>query len=136
MERSFIEYNGVKYPTIEIALSKVSDIESDEIVTIADYELWAAIEDNYEDGDKDAVLVENYHYTLRYENNINAGTATVYIEPINANDVNGSKTCTFTIKEHVRTVVPDARKEATCTETGITEGSHCSVCKKIIVVVV
>ena len=82
---------------------------------------------------KDAVLVENYHYTLRYENNTDAGTAKVYIEPINANDVNGSKTCTFTIKEHVHTVVTDARKEATCTETGLTEGSHCSVCKKVLV---
>lgn len=62
MERSFIEYNGVKYPTIEIPLSKVSDIESDEIVTIADYELWAAIEDDYEDGDKVAVWIENNVY--------------------------------------------------------------------------
>ncbi len=62
MERSFIEYNGVKYPTIEIALSKVSDIESDEIVTIADYELWAAIEDDYEDGDKDAVWLDDNVY--------------------------------------------------------------------------
>ena len=62
MERSFIEYNGVKYPTIEIALSKVSDIESDEIVSIADYELWAAIEDDYEDGDKDAVSIDDSVY--------------------------------------------------------------------------
>ena len=62
MERSFIEYNGVKYPTIEIALSKVSDIESDEIVSIADYELWAAIEDDYEDGDKDAVWIDDSVY--------------------------------------------------------------------------
>ena len=64
MERSFIEYNGVKYPTIEIALSKVSDIESDEIVTIADYELWSAIEDDYEEGVKDAVWLDDkiYYY--------------------------------------------------------------------------
>lgn len=64
MERSLIEYNGIKYPTIEISLSKVSDIESDEIVTIADYELWAAIEDDYEDGDKDAVWLDDkiYYY--------------------------------------------------------------------------
>lgn len=62
MERSFIEYNGVKYPTIEIALSKVSDIESDEIVIIADYELWAAIEDDYEDGDKEPVWLDDKIY--------------------------------------------------------------------------
>lgn len=62
MERSFIEYNGVKYPTIEIALSKVSDIESNELVTITDYELWAAIEDDYEDGDKEAVWIDNNVY--------------------------------------------------------------------------
>ena len=62
MERSFIEYNGVKYPTIEIALSKVSDIESDEIVIIADYELWAAIEDDYEDGEKEAVWLDDKIY--------------------------------------------------------------------------
>ena len=62
MERSFIEYNGVKYPIIEISLSKVSDIESDEIVIIADYELWAAIEDDYEDSDKEAVWFDDKIY--------------------------------------------------------------------------
>ena len=62
MERSFIEYKGVKYPIIEISLSKVSDIESDEIVIIAEYELWAAIEDDYEDGDKDAVWLDDKIY--------------------------------------------------------------------------
>lgn len=64
MERSFIEYNGAKYPTIEISLSKISDIESDEIVTIADYELWSVIEDDYEEGVKDAVWLDDkiYYY--------------------------------------------------------------------------
>lgn len=64
MERSFVNYKGVKYPTIEISLSKVSDIESDEIVSIADYELWAAIEDDYENGVKDAVWLDDkiYYY--------------------------------------------------------------------------
>ena len=59
MERSKINYKGIDYPTIEIALSKVSNIESNELVTIADYELWAAIEDDYEDGDKEAVWIDN-----------------------------------------------------------------------------
>ena len=62
MERSKISYKGIDYPTIEIALSKVSNIESNELVTIADYELWAAIEDDYEDGDKEAVWIDNNVY--------------------------------------------------------------------------
>lgn len=62
MERSKINYKGNDYPTIEIALSKVSNIESNELVTIADYELWAAIEDDYEDGDKEAVWIDNNVY--------------------------------------------------------------------------
>ena len=62
MERSKINYKGIDYPTIEIALSKVSDIESNKLVTITDYELWAAIEDNYEDGDKEAVWIDNNVY--------------------------------------------------------------------------
>ena len=35
--------------------------------------------------------------------------------------------------EHVHTVVTDAAVEATCTETGLTEGSHCSECNEVIV---
>ena len=62
MERSKINYKGIDYPTIEIALSKVSNIESNELVTIADYELWAVIEDDYEDGDKEAVWIDNNVY--------------------------------------------------------------------------
>ena len=62
MERSKINYKGIDYPTIEIALSKVSNIESNELVTIADYELWAAIEDDYEDGDTEALWIDNNVY--------------------------------------------------------------------------
>ena len=62
MERSNINYKGIDYPTIEIPLSKVSDIESDEIVTIADCELWAAIEDDYYNGDKEAVWLDDKIY--------------------------------------------------------------------------
>lgn len=62
MERSKINYKGIDYPTIEIALSKVSDIESDEIVTITDYELWAAIEEDFEKGVKDAVWLDDDIY--------------------------------------------------------------------------
>lgn len=62
MERSDIRYKGIDYPVIEISLSKVSDIESDELVIIADYELWAAIEDDYVDGDKEAAWIDNNVY--------------------------------------------------------------------------
>ena len=62
MERSNIRYKGIDYPVIEISLSKVSDIESDELVIIADYELWAAIEDDYVDGDKEAAWIDNNVY--------------------------------------------------------------------------
>ena len=34
---------------------------------------------------------------------------------------------------HNHTVVTDEAKDATCTETGLTEGSHCSVCNDILV---
>lgn len=63
MERSNINYKGIDYPTIEIPLSKVSDIESDEIVTIADCELWVAIEDDYYHGDKEAVWLDDKIYS-------------------------------------------------------------------------
>lgn len=62
MERSNINYKGIDYPTIEIPLSKVSDIESDEIVTIADCELWVAIEDDYYNCDKEAVWLDDKIY--------------------------------------------------------------------------
>ena len=62
MERSKINYKGIDYPTIEIPLSKVSDIESDEIVIIADCELWVAIEDDYYNGDKEAVWLDDKIY--------------------------------------------------------------------------
>mgnify|MGYP004661339623 CR=1 FL=1 len=39
---------------------------------------------------------------------------------------------TLTIEDHV--AVKDAVVEATCTKTGLTEGSHCSVCNKVLVV--
>lgn len=62
MEKSYINYKGTDYPVIEIELSKISDIDSNEPVIIADYELWAAIEDDYEDGDKEAVWLDNEIY--------------------------------------------------------------------------
>lgn len=43
---------------------------------------------------------------------------------------NVSYTEVYTTTEH--TVVPDLAVAATCTQTGLTEGSHCSVCKLVI----
>ena len=37
-------------------------MESNELVTIAEYELGAKIEDDYEDGDKEAVWIDNNVY--------------------------------------------------------------------------
>lgn len=62
MKRDTIIYKGIDYPTIEIPLSKVSDIKSDEIVTIADCELWGAIEEDYYYGDKEAVWIDDNVY--------------------------------------------------------------------------
>jgi hypothetical protein len=44
--------------------------------------------------------------------------------------------CTYVAQEalnHKDTIVTDAAKEATCTSTGLTEGSHCSACNAVIV---
>ena len=44
-----------------------------------------------------------------------------------------SRTVTATIKVVGHTPVTDAAKAPTCTETGLTEGSHCSVCQEVLV---
>ena len=59
MERNAIVYNGESFPIIEIELSKVTNLDSNEIVTIADYELWAAIEKDYENDKKEAVYIDS-----------------------------------------------------------------------------
>ena len=43
-----------------------------------------------------------------------------------------SETKTETIKAPGHTVVEDAAKEPTCTETGLTAGKHCSVCNEVL----
>ena len=64
MEKGVIIYNGVEYPTIDIEWSKVSDVHSDEMVTIADIELWYAMKDDYDNDVKKAVAIDNriYYY--------------------------------------------------------------------------
>ena len=62
MEKGCIEYNGAVFPTIYIELDKVSDIDSDEIVTLADLSLWDAIEEDYWKGDSVAVSIDDDVY--------------------------------------------------------------------------
>ena len=55
MERGFIEYKGNIFPTIEICLNKILDIDSDEVVVLADTSLWDLIQYPYFDSED-----ENY----------------------------------------------------------------------------
>ena len=53
------------------------------------------------------------------------------VTTISTTDI-GNKT--FTAKwSDAHTIVTDPAKDATCTKTGLTEGSHCSVCNKVFV---
>ena len=62
MKKNSIEYNGVFYPTIDIELNKVSDVESDEFVTLADASLWDAIEKDYYNDVSEAEDIDNDVY--------------------------------------------------------------------------
>ena len=62
MERISIDYCGKCYSVILISLDKVSDISSSEMVRIADVSLWDAIEEDYDNGVRDAVDLDNDIY--------------------------------------------------------------------------
>ena len=62
MNRDYITYKGVNYPIVNIELSKISDVESDELVTIAGLSLWDNIEDEYDKGNKVANEIDNDIY--------------------------------------------------------------------------
>ena len=67
MERSFIEYKDKRYPTIVIQANKIDpefkDAPDIATVTIADYELWKAIEDGYYKGNSLETEIDNtIHY--------------------------------------------------------------------------
>lgn len=77
------------------------------------------------------VLTENKDYTIRYENNIAVGTATVTVT--GAGLFCGQTAIPYTIqssaaKPHTHVTVIDEAVPATCTTPGLTEGSHCSEC--------
>ena len=76
-------------------------------------------------------LTENKDYTIRYENNIAVGTATVTLT--GAGLFCGQTAIPYTIqssaaKPHTHVTVIDEAVPATCTTPGLTEGSHCSEC--------
>lgn len=61
MERDSIVYNGIEYPIIIINGNKIDkDCLSDSIdYIIADDDLWAAIEDDFNDGVQDAIDIDS-----------------------------------------------------------------------------
>ncbi len=63
MERNIITYKGVKYPVIEIARNLIDseweNTDSSLSYTIADNELWSAIEKDYEDNNSMAIEIDN-----------------------------------------------------------------------------
>lgn len=71
--------------------------------------------------------IESYTYTL-YNSSSNTGSTTTLTATLNAN-----LTGTWKCVEGYHTEVTDAAKTATCTETGLTEGSHCSACGEVLV---
>ena len=62
MEKFSISYKGSEYSALSISLDKVSDIDSSELVIIADCSLWDAIEVDYENGIRDGVMIDNDVY--------------------------------------------------------------------------
>ena len=82
-------------------------------------------------------LAEGKDYTVTYRNNTEIGTATSTITA--KGNYTGTDSVTWKIvkgeeeeETHVHTVVTDEAVEPTCTEAGLTEGSHCSTCKEVL----
>lgn len=84
---------------------------------------------------KDTVLEQGIDYTISYEKNVNAGTATAVISGKGL--FHGTIRKDFTIQKtgeesHTHEVVIDEAVAATCTRDGVTEGSHCSKCGEVL----
>lgn len=64
MTCEYIEYKGVQYPVRLVYLMNVEFHGQCENAHIADYELWAAIKDDYDDGVEEAIEIDNdiYYY--------------------------------------------------------------------------
>lgn len=64
MERSYVEYKDKRYPTIIISANAIvpgyfENAPDDYEVTIADVELWSAIEKDYEKNIREALDIDN-----------------------------------------------------------------------------
>lgn len=57
MTKNYVEYNGKKFPVRTVNLSSVSSYYTD--VDVADYELFAVIESDYDEGKREAVEIDN-----------------------------------------------------------------------------
>jgi len=75
--------------------------------------------------DGSTTLKEGTDYTVTFLNNTNAGKAKVTVT--GKGNYTGTATATFEIV-HTHTIVTDAAKAPTCTETGLTAGEHCTTC--------
>ena len=81
------------------------------------------------------MLEQGIDYTISYEKNVNAGTATAVISGKGL--FYGKIRKDFTIQKtgeesHIHEVVIDEAVAATCTRDGVTEGSHCSKCGEVL----
>lgn len=84
---------------------------------------------------QDTVLEQGIDYTVSYENNVNAGTATAVISGKGLFYGTIRKDFTICKKEeesHTHETVIDEAVAATCTGNGLTQGSHCSKCGEIL----
>ena len=68
-------------------------------------------------------------YTIVWKNKAES----IFIGADNYKAVTADGTLTVNEIAHVHTVVTDAAVAATCTTTGLTEGSHCSACNEVII---
>lgn len=76
-------------------------------------------------------LTEN-DYTVAYSNNIEVGSAIVTVKGKGC--YSGTITKKFEIYcEHKDTIKVDEGKSATCTESGLTQGSHCTYCNSVVI---
>lgn len=62
MTVEYIEYKGIEYPVRLVYFMNVEFKGQCENVYIAPYELWLAIEDDYEDGVAEAIEIDNSIY--------------------------------------------------------------------------
>ena len=70
-------------------------------------------------------------YCISYENNTEQGTAEVIIT--GQGNYTGSAAAKFRIVCKHKNVITDEAVAVTCTENGWTEGSHCSLCKEVLI---